>query len=50
MGLKLVRSEDDAGVIDLPCLRLPLRGILVAYALNVHSGTKLDCVYVYLPN
>ena len=29
---------------------MPLRGNPSAYALNVHSGTKLDRVYVYLPN
>ncbi len=49
-GLKLVRSKDDAGVIDRPCLRAPLRGKPGAYALNVHSGANLDCVFVYLPN
>ncbi len=49
-GLKLVRSEDDTEVIYWPCLRLPQRGKQVAYALNVHFGAKLDCVYVYLPN
>jgi hypothetical protein len=43
-----VRSEDDAGVIDRPCPRLPLRGKLVAYAPSVHSETKLDCIYVIL--
>ncbi len=29
-----MRSKDDAGVIDRPCLCPPLRGKLVAYALN----------------
>jgi hypothetical protein len=47
-GLKLVRSEDDAGVIDRLCPHLPLRGKLVAYAPSVHSETKLDCIYVIL--
>ena len=41
-----MRSEDDAGVIDRPCLRLPLLGKQVAYAPSVHSEAKLDCIYV----
>ncbi len=45
-----MRSKDDAGVIDRPCQRAPLRGKPGAYALKVHSGAKLDCVFVYLPN
>jgi hypothetical protein len=48
-GLKLVRSKDDARVIDRPCLHLPQRGKCVSYALSAHSENILNSIYIYLP-